>query len=175
MYEYNVGSCGHVTHISQGKCYNIYFFIFFPRWQHPLCDRKGESEASFLSLYTEKNIIFILIFQRSRVDYRGSERGIGGRGTEQGKGGGRGKGEGEKGKEERKRRNTYESRKKSFRIQQGRIICVIYENQVLSDGLACFRFNRRFSLAAMTERIANAVCWCMPCTERDLRVAEAYG
>ena len=39
----------------------------------------------------------------------------------------------------------------------------------------CFRFNRRFSLAAMTERIANAVCCCMPCTERDLRVAEAYG
>jgi transposase-like protein len=39
----------------------------------------------------------------------------------------------------------------------------------------CFRFNRRFSLAAMTERIANAVCCCMPCTERDLRVAEFYG
>ena len=39
----------------------------------------------------------------------------------------------------------------------------------------CFRFNRRFSLAAMTERIANAVCCCRPCTERDLRVAEAYG
>jgi len=39
----------------------------------------------------------------------------------------------------------------------------------------CFRFNRRFSLAAMTERIANAVCCCMPCTERNLRVAEAYG
>jgi hypothetical protein len=39
----------------------------------------------------------------------------------------------------------------------------------------CFRFNRRFSMAAMTERIANAVCCCMPCTERDLRVAEAYG
>jgi hypothetical protein len=38
----------------------------------------------------------------------------------------------------------------------------------------CFRFNRRFSLAAMTERIANAVCCCMPCTERDLRVAEFY-
>jgi len=36
----------------------------------------------------------------------------------------------------------------------------------------CFRFKRRFSLAAMTERIANAVCCCMPCTERDLRVAE---
>jgi len=39
----------------------------------------------------------------------------------------------------------------------------------------CFRFNRRFSLPAMTERIANAVCCCIPCTERDLRVAEAYG
>jgi hypothetical protein len=30
-------------------------------------------------------------------------------------------------------------------------------------------------MAAMTERIANAVCCCMPCSERDLRVAEAYG
>jgi len=39
----------------------------------------------------------------------------------------------------------------------------------------CFRFNRRFSLPAMTERIANAVCCCIPCTERDLRVAESYG
>lgn len=39
----------------------------------------------------------------------------------------------------------------------------------------CFRFNRRFSMAAMTKRIANAVCCCMPCTERDLRAAEAYG
>jgi hypothetical protein len=27
----------------------------------------------------------------------------------------------------------------------------------------------------MTERIANAVCSCMPCTERDLRFVEAYG
>ena len=42
------------------------------------------------------------------------------------------------------------------------------------DG-TCFRFNRRFSLAAMTERIANAVCCCMPYTERDLRIAEACG
>jgi hypothetical protein len=42
-------------------------------------------------------------------------------------------------------------------------------------GGTCFRFNRRFSLAAMTERIANVVCCCMPCTERGLRVAEAYG
>ena len=39
----------------------------------------------------------------------------------------------------------------------------------------CFRFNRRFSMAGMTERIANAVCCCMPFTERDLRVAEVYG
>ncbi len=38
----------------------------------------------------------------------------------------------------------------------------------------CFRFNRRFSLAAMTERIANEVCCCIPCTERGLRVAESY-
>ena len=37
----------------------------------------------------------------------------------------------------------------------------------------CFRFNRRFSLVAMTERIDNAVCCCMPCTEQDLRVAES--
>jgi shikimate kinase len=39
----------------------------------------------------------------------------------------------------------------------------------------CFRFNRRFAMAAMTERIANAVCCCMPRTERDLRIAESYG
>jgi hypothetical protein len=39
----------------------------------------------------------------------------------------------------------------------------------------CFRFNRRVSLAAMTERIANAVCCCIPCTEQDLRVVESYG
>jgi len=38
-----------------------------------------------------------------------------------------------------------------------------------------FRFNRRFSMATMTERIASAVCCCMPCTERDLRLAAAYG
>ena len=42
-------------------------------------------------------------------------------------------------------------------------------------GGCCIRFNRRFSLAAMTERIANAVCCCMPCMEGDLRVAEADG
>jgi hypothetical protein len=39
----------------------------------------------------------------------------------------------------------------------------------------CFRFNRRFAMAEMTKRIANAVCRCTPCTEHDLRVAEAYG
>ena len=39
----------------------------------------------------------------------------------------------------------------------------------------CFRFNRRLSLVAMTERIANAVCVCKPYPERALRVAEAYG
>ena len=42
-------------------------------------------------------------------------------------------------------------------------------------GGTCFGFNRRFSLATMTERIANAGCCCMPCSERDLRVAEFYG
>jgi hypothetical protein len=42
-------------------------------------------------------------------------------------------------------------------------------------GGCCFRFNRRFSMAAMTEHIANAVCCCMPCSKRDLRVAEFYG
>jgi hypothetical protein len=30
-------------------------------------------------------------------------------------------------------------------------------------------------MAGMTERIANAVCCCIPFTELDLRVAEAYG
>lgn len=39
----------------------------------------------------------------------------------------------------------------------------------------CFRFNLRFSLAEMTERIANAVCCWIPCTEGDLRAAESYG
>ena len=48
-------------------------------------------------------------------------------------------------------------------------------SHVLCDGLACFRFNRRFSMATMTERIANAVCCCKPVTERDLKVVEAYG
>ena len=36
----------------------------------------------------------------------------------------------------------------------------------------CFLFNRRFQMAAMTERIANAVCVCKPCLERALRAAE---
>jgi hypothetical protein len=39
----------------------------------------------------------------------------------------------------------------------------------------CFRFNRRFAMAEMSERIANAVCCSMPCTELDLRVAEFSG
>jgi hypothetical protein len=30
-------------------------------------------------------------------------------------------------------------------------------------------------MAAMTERIANAACCCIPYTERDRRVAEVYG
>jgi hypothetical protein len=38
----------------------------------------------------------------------------------------------------------------------------------------CFLFNRRFKMAAMTERIANAVCVCKPCPERALRVAELH-
>ena len=38
----------------------------------------------------------------------------------------------------------------------------------------CFLFNRRFKMALMTERIANAVCVCKPCPERGLRVAELY-
>jgi transposase-like protein len=42
-------------------------------------------------------------------------------------------------------------------------------------GGVCFRFNRRMAMAAMTERIANAVCCCKPCPERSLRLAEAYG
>jgi hypothetical protein len=39
----------------------------------------------------------------------------------------------------------------------------------------CFHFIRRFAMAEMTARIANAVCCYMPCTERALRVAESYG
>ena len=39
----------------------------------------------------------------------------------------------------------------------------------------CSRFNRRFEMKEMTDRIANAVCCCKPCPERALRVAEVYG
>ena len=39
----------------------------------------------------------------------------------------------------------------------------------------CFRFNRRFSMVSMTERIAKADLYFMSCSKRDLRVAEAYG
>ena len=42
-------------------------------------------------------------------------------------------------------------------------------------GVYCFRFNRRFSMVEMADRIPNAVSCCMPCTERVLRVAEACG
>ncbi|MCP9874611.1 hypothetical protein KBY92_13780 [Synechococcus sp. Cruz CV-v-12] len=38
-----------------------------------------------------------------------------------------------------------------------------------------FRFNRHFAMVEMTERIANAACCCMPCTEHNLKFAEAYG
>jgi len=37
----------------------------------------------------------------------------------------------------------------------------------------CFLFNRRFSMVAMTDRIPNAVCCSMPCTERDLSGGDA--
>lgn len=40
--------------------------------------------------------------------------------------------------------------------------------QVLSDRLACFRFNRRFSRAAMIQGGAHALCCCTPCKERNL-------
>lgn len=36
-----------------------------------------------------------------------------------------------------------------------------------------FRCNHRFSLPTMTERIINALCSRIPCTERGLKVAEA--
>ena len=39
----------------------------------------------------------------------------------------------------------------------------------------CFHFNIRFSLAVMAERIANAVCCGLPCTEQGLTDAEPYG
>ena len=38
----------------------------------------------------------------------------------------------------------------------------------------CCRFNRRFSLAATKERIANAIYSGMRCTEKDLRDTEGY-
>lgn len=39
-----------------------------------------------------------------------------------------------------------------------------------------FCFNRRFLMVAtMSKRIANALCCWMPCTRRNLRIAEAYG
>jgi hypothetical protein len=38
----------------------------------------------------------------------------------------------------------------------------------------CFLFNRRFKMAAMTERIVNVVCVCKPRPERALRAAELY-
>jgi transposase-like protein len=42
-------------------------------------------------------------------------------------------------------------------------------------GAFCFRFNRRFKLAAMTERLLNAACCCGPRPERVLRLAELHG
>jgi len=42
-------------------------------------------------------------------------------------------------------------------------------------GAFCFRFNRRFKLAAMTERLLNAACCCGPRPERVLRLAELPG
>jgi transposase-like protein len=42
-------------------------------------------------------------------------------------------------------------------------------------GAFCFRFNRRFNLAAMTERLLIAACCCGPRPERVLRLAEPSG
>ena len=42
-------------------------------------------------------------------------------------------------------------------------------------GCFCLRLNRRCKMTEKTERIANAICSCGPCHERDLRVAELYG
>jgi transposase-like protein len=42
-------------------------------------------------------------------------------------------------------------------------------------GAFCFRFNRRFNLAAMTERLLNAACCCGPRPERVLRLTELPG
>ena len=38
-----------------------------------------------------------------------------------------------------------------------------------------FLFNSCFLLATMRQQIAITGCFCRPCTERDLRVSEAYG
>ena len=38
-----------------------------------------------------------------------------------------------------------------------------------------FRFNRSFSMAGITERIASDFCCCMSCKELVPRVAEDYG
>jgi len=44
-------------------------------------------------------------------------------------------------------------------------------------GGTCFRSKRHLSVADMTKHIVNTACCCMPwpCTERELRVVEAYG
>ena len=39
-------------------------------------------------------------------------------------------------------------------------------------GAFCYRFNRRFNLEAMTERIVHAICNCTARPERVLREAE---
>ena len=39
----------------------------------------------------------------------------------------------------------------------------------------CFRYNHRFSMAGMTERIPNVACCRLPLTESDLKVAKVYG
>jgi len=39
-------------------------------------------------------------------------------------------------------------------------------------GAFCFRFNRRFKMEAMTERLLNAACCCGGRPERVLRLAE---
>lgn len=43
------------------------------------------------------------------------------------------------------------------------------------DGLACFRFSRRFSLLPKSEGIANEVYCCMVCSERDLKLVKVRG
>ncbi|MCT0201264.1 IS1595 family transposase, partial [Synechococcus sp. CS-602] len=39
-------------------------------------------------------------------------------------------------------------------------------------GAFSYRFNRRFNLAAMTERVVHAICSCQARPERLLRCAE---